>query len=112
MIGGMDGFAFLFLEIGAIVLVLWGALWLVKRRGRAGGGAFGARDCRILRQMPIGPRERVIVVEIGGKQLVLGVGSAAVSLLCELTEPLSPTDANGGVFGEAVRKAMGRWRAG
>lgn len=111
MTNGMDGFGSLFLEIAGIIVVLWIALWLFQRRGR-GSGAWGARDCHILRQLPLGPRERVIVVEIGGRQLVLGVGSTAVSLLCELTEPLPPANAGNGVFGEAVRKALGQWRAG
>jgi flagellar protein FliO/FliZ len=110
MTSGMDGFASLFLEIAGIVVVLWAALWLFTRRGRS-LGAWGARDCQVLRQLPLGPRERVIVVRIGARQLVLGVGSAAVSLLCELTEPLPLSDAAGGAFGDAVRKALGKWRA-
>ncbi|HEX4112999.1 MAG TPA: flagellar biosynthetic protein FliO [Stellaceae bacterium] len=111
MTGGMDGFALLFLEIGVIVAVLWALLWWLKRRGRAPGGGWGARDCQIIRQMPLGPRERVIVVRVGAKQLVLGVGSASVSLLCELDEPLASADGAGGMFGDAVRKAVGKWRA-
>jgi flagellar protein FliO/FliZ len=111
MTGGMDGFASLFLEIAGIVVVLWIALWLFTRRGRS-LGAWAGRDCQVLRQLPLGPRERLIVVRIGGKQLVLGVGSAAVSLLCELAEPLPFSDSAGGPFGDAVRKALGKWRAG
>jgi flagellar protein FliO/FliZ len=112
MTGGLDGFASLFFEIGGIVVALWVALWLVARRGRAPGAAWGARDCQILRQLALGPRERVIVVRVGVKQLVLGVGSASVSLICELDEPLPLADANAGAFGEAIRKAVGRWRVG
>jgi flagellar protein FliO/FliZ len=111
MMNGMDGFASLFIEIAGIVVVLWLAVWLFARRGRVPGG-WVARDCQIVRQLPLGPRERVIVVRIGAKQMVLGVGATAVSLLCELTEPLPLSDAGGGPFGDAVRKALGRWRAG
>jgi flagellar protein FliO/FliZ len=112
MTGGFDGFTTLFLEVGGIVVALWVALWLIARRGRATGAASGGRDCQILRQLTVGPRERVIVVRVGAKQLVLGVGSASVSLICELDEPLPLTDANGGPFGEVIRKAVGRWRVG
>lgn len=112
MTGGMDGFASLFIEIGGIVLALWVALWLFVRRGRSPVAAWGARDCQILRQVALGPRERVIVVRIGQKQLVLGVGSTSVSLICELDEPLPLGEAGGGPFGEAIRKAVGRWRVG
>jgi flagellar protein FliO/FliZ len=113
MTGGMDGFALVFIEIGLIVAVLWALLWWLKRRGRAtGGGWGGAADCQIVRQMPLGPRERLMVVRIGAKQLVLGIGSASVSLLCELEEPLPVAEGAGGPFGDAVRKAVGKWRAG
>jgi flagellar protein FliO/FliZ len=107
----VDGFASLFFEIGGIVVALWVVLWLLSRRGRAPAAAWGARDCQVLRQLALGQRERVIVVRIGGKQLVLGVGSAAVSLLCELDEPLPVGDGAGGAFADAIRKAVGRWRA-
>lgn len=112
MIGGMDGFASLFLEVGGIVVAMWAALWLIARRGRTPGVAWGSRDCQVVRQLAVGPRERVIVVRIGAKQLVLGVGSASVSLICELDEPLPLADAPGGQFGEVIRKAVGRWRVG
>ena len=111
MTNGMDGFGALFIEIAGIVLILWIAVWLFARRGRS-LGSWGGNDCQILRQLPLGPRERVIVVRIGGKQLVLGVGSAAVSLLCELTEPLPLSGSGGNPFGDAVRKALGKWHAG
>jgi flagellar protein FliO/FliZ len=112
MTSGLDGFYSLFLEVAGIVVVLWAALWLIARRGRSPLGGWGTRDCEIVRQLPLGPRERVIVVRIGAKQLVLGVGSASVSFLCELSEPLTQPDANAGAFGDAVRKAVGRWRVG
>jgi flagellar protein FliO/FliZ len=112
MTGGLDGFTSLFLEVGVIVAVLWVALWLLVRRRGAPGPSFGARDCQILRQLAVGPRERVIVVRIGAKQLVLGTSSTSVTLICELDEPLPPADAGGGVFGEVIRKAVGRWRVG
>lgn len=112
MSSGLDGFTSLFLEIGVIVAVLWVALWLLVRRRGAPGPAFGSRDCQILRQLTVGPRERVIVVRIGAKQLVLGTSSNAVTLICELDEPLPPADSGGGAFGDVIRNAVGRWRAG
>ncbi|HXE16617.1 MAG TPA: flagellar biosynthetic protein FliO [Stellaceae bacterium] len=112
MTGGLDGFTTLFLEIGGIVVALWLALWFIARRKHGFGGLAAGRDCQILRQMPLGPRERLVVVRVGARQLVLGIGSASVSLLCELNEPLPAGDADGGPFGDAIRKAVGRWRGG
>jgi flagellar protein FliO/FliZ len=106
-----DGFTSLTLTIGAIVLILWGALWIV-RRSRPGAALGGGRDCVVLRSLPLGPRERLLVVRVGSRHLVLGVGSAAVSLLCELDGPLQSADPADRPFGDTVRKAMERWRAG
>jgi flagellar protein FliO/FliZ len=111
MTSGIDGFQSLLLEVGGIIVVLWAALWYLMRRNR-GVAAGATRDCEMVRQLAIGPKERLIVVRVGSRHLVLGVGSASVSLLCELNEPLPQAETGVAAFGDAVRKAAGRWRAG
>jgi flagellar protein FliO/FliZ len=106
----MDGLASLSLAIGIIALLLWGALWAV-RRARPNGVMWSGGDCRIVRALALGPRERLLVVRVGSKQLVVAVGSAAISLLCELDEPLPPIPPANARFGEAVRKAIERWHS-
>ncbi len=96
---------------GVIVVLLWVALWAI-RRARPNGLAARNEDCKILRALALGPRERLLVVSIGPKQFVLGVGSGAISLLHELNEPLSPIAPASVGFGEVMRKARERWRAG
>ena len=103
-----DAFGSLSLTLGVIVLLLWGGIWAMRRM-RPGAGFGNARDCTILRSLALGPRERLLVVQIGGRNLVIGIGSASVSLLCELDEPLA-SPANDERFAETIRKTMGRWR--
>jgi len=105
-----DGLPSLALTVGAIVVLMWGAVWAL-RRARPNGAMWGGSDCGIVRSLALGPRERLLVVRVGAKQLVVGVGSAAISLLCELDEPLPPIPPVNAKFGQAVRKAMERWRA-
>ena len=102
-----DGLTSLALGLGILVALLWAALWLL-RRARP-GGCVRHDDCRIVRSLNLGPREKLVVVAIGRRQVALGVGSAAVSLLCELDEPLSPPAPAAIGFGEAVRQARLRW---
>jgi flagellar protein FliO/FliZ len=104
-----DSLSSLSLTIGAIVLLLWIAVWALRRGLRPAAG-FGAGDCAVLRSLPLGPRERLLVVRVGGKQLVVGVGTATVSLLCELDEPLPPAAAADDKFATAIGKAMRLWR--
>jgi flagellar protein FliO/FliZ len=104
-----DGLGSLSLTLGIIVLLLWGGIWAMRRM-RPGVGLGNARDCTILRSLALGPRERLLVVEVGARQLVIGIGSASVSLICELDEKLPTAAAGDDRFGEAIRKAVGRWR--
>jgi len=99
------------LAIGGTVLLLWCALWAL-RRARPTAASWSGRDCAVVRSLSLGPRERLVVVRIGTKHLVIGVGSAAISLLCELDEPLSPSAPASSKFSEAFRKAARRWHGG
>jgi len=104
---GLDSLS---LTLGAVVLLLWGGIWAMRRM-RPGGGIGHARDCSIVRSLTLGPRERLLVVRVGARQLVIGIGSSSVSLLCELNETLPETAADDR-FGEAIKNAVGRWRGG
>ena len=103
--GGLGSLTF---AAAVLVMILWGALWFLRRARPNGNAALGS-DCRIIRSLALGPRERLIVVSIGAKQLVLGVSGAAVSLLCELNPPLSASTPQVSGFGDAMRKARQRW---
>lgn len=64
----------LVLILGGFVAVAWFA-----RRHLPGLGAQGV--IRVMGSTAVGPRERVVVVEVEGTRLVLGVGSGNVRLL-------------------------------
>jgi flagellar protein FliO/FliZ len=96
------------LTSAVVIVLLWGALWLLRRL-RPGAG-WAARDCAVLRSLALGPRERLLVVRVGARHLVVGVGSAAVSLLCELDEPLPSPPPKDEKFAAAMRKAIETWR--
>jgi flagellar protein FliO/FliZ len=106
---GADGLASLSLTAAVVAALLWFAL-LALRRLRSGSPAAGGGDCRVMRTLAVGPRERILVVAVGSRQLVVGVGSAAVSLLCELDAPLpAPAAATAGLAG-GLRQVAARWR--
>ena len=66
------------LVLGAIA----GAAWLARRAGVA--SAQGARLLRLVAALPVGPKERVVVVEVQEQWLVLGVAPGRVSQLAAL----------------------------
>ena len=104
-----DGLASISLGLGVIVVMLWAGLWVLHRL-RPNGSSARYTDCKIIRSLALGQRERLLVVSVGTKQLVLGVGPSAISLLCELDEPVATSAAAANIgFGDAVRKARERW---
>ncbi|TVO63156.1 flagellar biosynthetic protein FliO [Denitromonas ohlonensis] len=61
-----------------VVAVLLVCLWLLKRLGAPRGSA---RGLKVLGAAPVGPRERVVLVEVGNTVLVLGVAPGRVNML-------------------------------
>ncbi|SFC61975.1 flagellar protein FliO/FliZ [Microbulbifer thermotolerans] len=92
--------------IGLIVL----CGWLLRRLGTTGqSGANPALN--IIASRPVGPRERVVVVEIEDTWLVLGVGGGSVSKLHQLpAPPQAPrgTQEDGEGFAQRFARALGQ----
>ncbi|MCV2533276.1 flagellar biosynthetic protein FliO [Enterobacter wuhouensis] len=67
---------------GIIAFILIAA-WLAKRFGLAGKTA-GTRGLKVSASASLGPRERVVIVEVEDARLVLGVTSSNISVLHKL----------------------------
>jgi len=72
-------FLMLLLVVALIPLALWGV-----KRLQTVAASGGARHLELIAQMPLGPRERVVMVRVQDRILVLGATGAQVSLLTEL----------------------------
>lgn len=44
-------------------------------------GNNGDRSLRFLRALPLGQRERVVLIEVGDETMLLGVGTGAITML-------------------------------
>jgi len=83
--GLFGAFFTLLLVLGLII----GLGWLLKRMP---GGAFRpAEGLKIVASLNIGAKERVVVVDVNGQQLLLGVTAGGISNLHQLPEPLPQT---------------------
>ncbi|MFC0677065.1 flagellar biosynthetic protein FliO [Lysobacter korlensis] len=82
--GSLGGTVFALLLVVGLIL---GLGWLAKRMPGFGRGA-PSNGLRMVASLPIGPRERVVVVEVGETQLLLGVGPGGTRTLHTLAEPL------------------------
>lgn len=70
-----------------VVLIIGLAYWFTKHvAGRGALGAFTAgRRMEVLDRLPLGRDQSLILARVGERYLLLGTGTAGVSLLAELT---------------------------
>lgn len=91
-----------FLSFGKVALALCVVLlvfWILARLGlvlqhRQGAGAG---RLRILSSLAVGSREKIILLQVGEEQLLLGVCAQSVNLLHTLPEPLLDTTSTSAV---------------
>lgn len=79
----------LLLSLGAVLAMIVGALWLLKKITQQRGSASGL--LRVVAGTAVGARERVVIVEVGSTWLVLGVAPGRVSALAEVPRQVLPS---------------------
>ncbi|WP_245961400.1 flagellar biosynthetic protein FliO [Thalassotalea euphylliae] len=81
------------LELSSMLLSLLAVLALILlaasllKKFKLGGQLHS--DLKVITSMHIGTKERLVVVEVAGKQLLLGVTANNISILQELAEPIT-----------------------
>ena len=84
-----DSWALSSLLVIGVILVLG---WLLRRlRGAALLG--GSRQLKVVSSLALGQRERLMVVQVGEEQWLLGVTAQQISGLGKLEHPLAPEQA-------------------
>jgi flagellar protein FliO/FliZ len=76
----------------AVLAVIIAIGWAVKRFGNLRGGVQG--QMKIVGGLSLGTRERVVLLQVGEQQLVLGVAPGQIRTLHVLDQPLSADDGN------------------
>jgi flagellar protein FliO/FliZ len=84
----MDNFASQLLStlfaLSVVIALAWGGLYFLKRLqpGRFGKpGSAPTTELRFIRALPVGTKERVVVMHYRGEEWLLGVGAGNVRLL-------------------------------
>ncbi|HEY7987286.1 MAG TPA: flagellar biosynthetic protein FliO [Methylophilaceae bacterium] len=68
-----------------MLLVLAGLVWLLKKSPLGQSGNAGG--LRVVSAVAVGPKERVVLVDVGETRLVLGVAPGHVVRLLEMERP-------------------------
>ena len=81
------GLAQVTLSLLLVLAAVFAAAWVVRRL--RGFGKFSGGALQIVTEIAVGTKERVVLVQVGNQQLLLGVAPGRVNTLHVLTEPVS-----------------------
>ena len=94
-----------------VIALILGLAWLLKRMP---GSGFRQNDqLRLVASTAVGAKERLVVVDVAGQQLLLGVTAGGITRLHTLPEPLPDATVPqmpqfGKVFAERLAQSLGK----
>jgi flagellar protein FliO/FliZ len=107
------GLAEVTLALLAIVALIAGLAWLMKRM--RGFGVAGHDRIQVLGERAMGPKERCVLVRVGGTDILVGVASGSVTTLHVFPEgavteaPTPPATTPGApTFKDMLMRSLGR----
>lgn len=89
-----------------VIALIVGLAWMVRRMGHFQTSAAGS--LKLLAGLSLGQRERVVLVQVGDTQLLLGVAPGRVAALHVLETPIEtgPAPGGGGGFAQRLQDAI------
>ncbi len=109
-VGGLGEVAFALVIVLAAIFVV---AWVVRRMRLASTRVGGAID--VLADVPLGQKERAVLLKVGSTQILLGVAPGQVNTLHVLTEPLElakpptpPAGEAGNGFRSILMRSLGK----
>ncbi|KJG19195.1 flagellar assembly protein FliO [Photobacterium angustum] len=93
--------ASLLLVIAIIVFLAW----LLKRM-RVAGISGNDSGLKVITQLAVGQRERVVLLQVGEEQMLVGITQHNISLLSKLDKPLNMDESPSRDFASQLSKLM------
>jgi flagellar protein FliO/FliZ len=91
---GAGGLAQVTLALLVVLVTVFAVAWVVRRMRGFGNRVGGAID--VLADIPLGQKERAVLLKVGQKQILVGVAPGRVNTLHVLEEPLDLTKPSAG----------------
>lgn len=95
------------LSLAGIVAMIFVAGWLTRRaqaRVRPGG-----RKIRVIETMPVGMKEKVMLMEVGGTQILVGASPSGLRTLHVLATPVAEDTPAPSAAPQSFRDILGQW---
>ncbi|GAB6095896.1 hypothetical protein JCM14469_21490 [Desulfatiferula olefinivorans] len=88
LVTGSDFWLMILKSMGTLCLVLGlliGLLYLIKRMTQARSGASGRSMIRLLSSFHLAPKEKVVLLDVMGRKLLIGVTGQSITPLAEFS---------------------------
>lgn len=96
-------------QLGGGLLLVVGLIFLMGYVMRRVGplAPQGGQHIRLVSSLPLGPRDRLLLVDVGGQQLLLGASPGRINTLHVFEEPVAEITASGAMPSEFARTLRG-----
>ena len=84
---GVSNYIQMFFGLFIIIILIVGMAWLMRRMGSMGG--LTSSNLKVLGGVSVGQRERVVLVQAGDTQLLVGVAPGSIRTLHVMDEPIT-----------------------
>lgn len=95
------------LALALIVGLLVGTAWLARKL--SGGKGFGQGGMKVIGGVALGPRERIVLIEVGSEWLVIGIVPGQIRTLHKLPKGTAPLE---DFRVASVEKSFAQWLHG
>ncbi|MGB0663620.1 MAG: flagellar biosynthetic protein FliO [Pontibacterium sp.] len=75
----------LVLGLGFVLLLIFGLAWITKRYA---GLSQSQSDLKVIATLPLGAREKAVLISVGGEQMLVGVAPGRVNLIERFEQPV------------------------
>lgn len=88
-----------------VVALILALAWFLRRFTGLPGQS---KALKVVASVPLGTREKLVLVQAGDKQILLGVAPGRVNLIESYSEPLIDTTVSGGEFAARLQQALNK----
>ncbi|SDX08572.1 flagellar protein FliO/FliZ [Marinobacter mobilis] len=110
--GAVGSLASLGLGLLVVIALIFGCAWLVRRMSGLAG--MNNQLMKVVAVMNLGTRERIALLDVGGKQILVGITPSTIRTLHVFDEPIAnPADLDSSDFARRLQGMIGKsWKGG
>lgn len=91
----------------AVIAIIYGCAWIIRRMNGMTG--MNNQAMKVVSVMALGARERIALIEVGGKQILVGVTPSAIRTLHVFEEPVvTPGQGSSSEFARRLQGMIGK----